>query len=207
LFRLQNWKYFLKFAVLLGGGYVKFLKAYEVGIIRLKEGRHEFSFPVNNGFFDCFEGNGILSKGKLLATVVLQKDAKLIEAEIRIAGTVELTCDRSLEIFDYPLTSTQKVLYKYGPEEMEINEDIYMITRDTPVVNFAQLIYEFILLAVPAKKIHPDYLGEMDEDDYQDEGKLVYVSDGESLDDDENTPDNTDSDPRWEILKKLKKTD
>ena len=32
-----------------------------------------------------------------------------------------------------------------------------MITKDTPNINVAQLIYEFILLAIPAKKIHPDY--------------------------------------------------
>lgn len=186
---------------------MKFLRDYEVEIIRLKEGKHIFSFDVNDQFFKNFEDNNILSKGSLAATLVLKKDVNVIEAIIKIEGTVELVCDRSLEVFDYPLETVQKVLYKYGPEEAEINDEIYVITRDTPKINFAQLIYEFILLAIPAKKIHPDYLEEMDEDDFDREGKLVYLSEQGWEGDDENTSSEEDSDPRWEILKKLKKKD
>jgi uncharacterized metal-binding protein YceD (DUF177 family) len=87
-----------------------------------------------------------------------------------------------------------------------------MITRDTPNINVAQLIYEFILLAIPAKKIHPDFLEEMDEEDFEGEGELVYVSNEEF--DDKLSEEQEDSraseektDPRWEILKKLKKKD
>ena len=185
---------------------MKFLRTYDVGIIRLKEGKHDFSFHVKDEFFSYFEGNTILSKGNLLVNVILQKDINLIEAEVNIDGTVELVCDRSLETFDYPLTTSQKVIYKYGLEEKEINEEMYLITRDTPHINFAQLIYEFILLALPAKKVHPDYLEEMDRDDYENEGKLVYVSDGDG-EDDQVSSSRGDSDPRWEILKKLKKKD
>ena len=56
------------------------------------------------------------------------------------------------------------------------------------------------------KKIHPDYLEEMDEEDYDSEGKLVYVSE-EGLEDDETPTAKEDIDPRWEILKNLKKKD
>ncbi len=182
------------------------MRTYDVEIIRLTEGEHNFSFDVNEEFFSKFEDTSILSKGNLIATVVLKKEINLLEAQFKIEGTVELVCDRSLETFDYPLKTDQKVLYKYGPEEMEINEEIYVITRDTPKINFAQIIYEFIFLAIPLKKVHPDYLEEMDEEDYDSEGKLVYVSD-EGWDDDEAPSPHEDTDPRWEILKNLKKKD
>src|SRR5690554_646343 len=116
-------------------------------------------------------------------------------------------CDRSLEYFDYPLKTTEKLLYKYGPEEQEINEEIYIITRDTPKIALAQLMYEFILLAIPAKKIHPDYKLEMDEEDFDEEGQLVYVSEEAPDEDNGSLPPNGDTDPRWEILKNLKKKD
>jgi len=186
---------------------VKFLRNYDIDIVRLREGKHTFSFDVNNEFFSQFEDNNLVTNGDLKVRVVLNKDVNLIEALFEIEGTVELTCDRSLETFDYPLNAVEKVLYKYGAEEQEINEEIYIITRDTPRLRLAQLIYEFILLALPAKKIHPDYIGEMDEDDFDDEGQLVYTSDEDWDDDEEDSPSDDQADPRWEALKNLKKKD
>ena len=185
---------------------MKFLRNYDIDIVRLKEGKHTFSFEVNNEFFSQFEDNSLVTNGDLRVGVVLNKDINLIEALFEIEGTVELVCDRSLETFDYPLNTVERVLYKYGAEEQEINEEIYIITRDTPRLRLAQLIYEFILLALPAKKIHPDYIGEMDEDDFDDEGQLVYTSD-EDGDDEEDSPSDDYADPRWEALKNLKKKD
>ena len=133
-----------------------------------------------------------------------------MEATFEIEGDVTLTCDRSLETFNFPLFTSEKIIYKYGLEEMEVTEDVFMITRDTPSINVAQLIYEFILLAIPVKKIHPDYLEEMDEEDFEGEGELVYISDEEfddnlSEEKEESNESEEKTDPRWEILKKLKK--
>jgi uncharacterized metal-binding protein YceD (DUF177 family) len=121
---------------------------------------------------------------------------------------VQLTCDRSLELFDHPLDFTEKMIYKYGLEEQEIDEDVYMITRDTPSINVAQLIYEYILLALPAKKIHPDYRNELDDEDLEVEGGYVYIdTDGEedgASEDASPEEENKPVDPRWEQLMKLK---
>ncbi|MBS9524089.1 DUF177 domain-containing protein [Litoribacter alkaliphilus] len=190
---------------------MKFFKDYDIEVIKLKEGKHEFSFPVTDEFFKHFEENEIVSKGNLTALVTLSKEANLIDAIFDIKGSVELTCDRSLELFDHPLETTQRVRYKYGPEEAEINEEIFMITRDTPKINVAQLIYEFIILAIPAKKVHPDHVYEMDEDDFEAEGELVYssgdVEDEPSEQDEESSESEENTDPRWEALKNLKKKD
>jgi uncharacterized protein len=179
---------------------MKFLRKFDIDIIRLKEGSHEFPFEIGEEFLQHFEGNDIASNGKLNANITLVKRAALIEALFDIKGTVELTCDRSLEQFDHPLHIHQRVLYKYGPEEQEINEEIFVITNDTVSINVAQLIFEFIVLAIPAKRIHPDYKDEDGEEEGT-EGKLVYVSEGdEELEEPDEQPEN----PLWEQLKKLK---
>ncbi|GAB3649184.1 DUF177 domain-containing protein [Echinicola sediminis] len=189
---------------------MKFWRAFDIEIIKLNEGEHEFTFDINDEFFSHFKHNDLVEKGKLTARVLLRKEANLLEAIFDINGTVQLVCDRSLENFDHLLETEQKTIYKYGPEEKEINEDIFMITRDTPTINVAQLIYEFIILALPAKRIHPDYRDDENEDDFDSEGELVYWSD--DSDDEENTspdqPENEDPvDPRWEALKNIKKKD
>jgi uncharacterized metal-binding protein YceD (DUF177 family) len=190
---------------------VKFLRSYNIDVIKLREGRHSFTFEVGDEFFKFYEAEEWVKGSIITVSVHLNKTSSVIEADFALEGTVKLTCDRSLEVFDYPIYVTEKVIYKYGAMEQEISEDVFLITKDTPSINVAQLIYEFVMLAIPAKKVHPDYLDEMDEEDFDEEGILVYTSEEEKAiemeeSEDENTPVRP-ADPRWEILNKLKKKD
>jgi uncharacterized metal-binding protein YceD (DUF177 family) len=192
---------------------VKFLRYYNIDVIKLKEGHHSFSFDVKDEFFRFYEADDWVDGANLTAKIEIEKTSSVMEVSFLINGTVALTCDRSLEIFDQPITVTEKVLYKYGPVEEEISEDVFMITKDTAIINVAQLIYEFILLAIPAKRVHPDYIDEMDEDEFEGEGSIVYrdgdleedeydEDESEDMEDTDPAPDK--SDPRWDILKNLK---
>lgn len=184
---------------------MKFWKTFDIEVIKFKEGRHEIDFEIEDKFFQSFEDNEILNKGKLTVRVIMEKGANVIELTFLISGTVELTCDRSLEVFDHSLNISEKMIYKYGLEEQEIDENVYMITRDTPSINVAQLIYEFVLLALPAKKIHPDYKNELDdEDDFDTEGGFIFLEDESDETEDSNEEEPKPVDPRWEQLLKLK---
>jgi uncharacterized metal-binding protein YceD (DUF177 family) len=188
---------------------VKLWKTFDIEIIKFIEGKHELTFDIGDSFFQQFENNEILEKGKLTTRVIMDKGANVIELTFQIQGTVELICDRSLEVFDNPLDIKEKMIYKYGAQEQEINENVFMITRDTPLINVAQLIYEYILLALPAKKIHPDYQNDLDDEDFEGEGGYVYFDD--ETEDEESSDEVSDQkenpkpvDPRWEQLLKLK---
>ncbi|WP_075352333.1 YceD family protein [Algoriphagus marinus] len=189
---------------------MKFLRTFDIEVIKFLEGKHEIDFEIGKEFFQHFEDNELLDEGHLTVRVLMDKGANLIEMDFLISGEVKLICDRSLEEFFEPLDLKEKIIFKYGDEEQEINEDVYMITRDTPKINVAQFIYEFVLLGLPAKKIHPDYRTEMDEDDYEGEGMYAYI-DGDTFDDEETDEEinsekqiEESTDPRWELLKKLK---
>ncbi len=185
---------------------MKFWKTFDIEVIKFKEGSHEIDFEIGDTFFQNFEDNEIVEKGNLTVRVILNKGANVIEANFHIKGKVQLTCDRSLEVFDHPLDFTKKMIYKYGSEEQEIDEEVFMITRDTPAVNVAQLIYEFILLALPLKKIHPDHRNELDDEELEVEGGYVYID--EETESEEDSPESEQEikplDPRWEQLMKLK---
>lgn len=188
---------------------MKFWKTFDIEVIKFKEGRHEFDFEIEDKFFQNFEDNELLERGNLTIRVIMDKGVNLIELTFDIKGAVQLTCDRSLEQFDHQLDFSEKMIYKYGPEEQEIDENVYMITRDTPAINVAQLIYEFILLALPAKKIHPDYRNELDDEDFEGEGGLVYLDgefedESEEAEQDEEKEETKPIDPRWEQLLKIK---
>ena len=183
---------------------MKFWKTFDIEVIKYKEGLHEVDFPLGDAFFQQVEGNELLEKGTLTAWVKVDKGANLIELTFHIVGKVELVCDRSLETFEQPLDFTEKMIYKFGSEVKEIDESVMMITRDTPSINVAQLIYEFILLALPIKKIHPNYRNELDEEDNELEGGFVYLDEAFTGDSAEEKESTTPVDPRWEKLGKLK---
>ena len=183
---------------------MKFWKTYAIEVIKFKEGLHEVVFSIEDAFFQQVEENEILKKGTLTARVKINKGANLIELNFNITGKVQLTCDRSLEVFDQHLEITEKMIYKYGSEEKEIDESVTMITRETPAIYVGQLMYEYILLALPIKKIHPAYRNELDEENNQLEGGFVYVDRDASMEEEGSDSKNTPIDPRWEQLGKLK---
>lgn len=186
---------------------MNFWRTFDIEVIKYLEGIHEIDFEIGDSFLQNFEDNELVEKGNLIVRIKMKVGANVIEMDFHISGKVVLTCDRSLEPFDQPLDFHEKMLYKFGSEEKDIDENVMMITRDTPKVNVAQLIYEFILLALPAKKIHPDYRNEMDDEEYEGEGIYAYIDGQDSNDPDgnsESAEDNEPVDPRWDLLKKLK---
>lgn len=179
---------------------MKKLRDYEIGIAKLSNKKHAYEFEMDDSFFSLFEQEIILG-GKLLAKVELDKNESLLKLHFAIHGDVRLTCDRSLEEFDQPVEIEETLLIKYGPEQAELDEDLWQITPETQTINVAQHLYDYIGLSLPMKKLHPRFVEELDEDDERD--ILIYSShkDGESDSDD--SDDDDDTDPRWNALKNL----
>jgi len=173
--------------------------AYGINIIGLSNKLHHFDYEIGDKFFGQY-GSDLISNGKFDVEVELNKHETFIEATFKINGIAVLTCDRSLELFDFPIKTQKKILFKYGEKNEEISDEIIMITHDTATLEIGQYVYEFIALAVPIKKLHPRFRTEEMQEDESIEGKIVYSSGTpeESKNEDENI------DPRWNILKKLK---
>jgi len=145
----------------------------------------------------------MFSTGELTADVSLQKSESMIQMTFNVEGTIELTCDRSLDLFDQPISFENTMIYKFGEEEKELSEDVMIILNDTQTINIADLLFEFIGLQVPMKKLHPRFQEEEEEDDDdQEEGVMVYSSTVDDSKTEEQQEE--DVDPRWAALKKLK---
>ena len=185
----------------------KVKRLYDIDIFRLDNGEHQFDMEINDAFFALYD-YGLVEKGRAKADIVLQKTDTMLSLDIEIRGVVELICDRSLEPFEYPVELEERLLVKYGEEEEELDDDLLVITKNTQKINLAQFIYEIIGISLPMKKIHPDYLEEDDEDDFDEdfqEGKLVYSSTQEGTEEEESQENAEEEiDPRWAILKNLK---
>ena len=129
------------------------LEVFDVDIARPSGVR---VYELGESFWRLFE-HSFVEKGQLTATVSTHKLPSSIQLLFNIQGEVVLVCDRSLEVFDYPIHVEKKVDFKWGHENKELEEDVYMIDQHADTINIAQHLYDFICLAIPMKKIHPQH--------------------------------------------------
>ncbi len=182
-------------------GNVKNLTHFNIDIYKLTSKEYKYQYQIDQSFFVHFE-NSPVEQAKLDAEITLDIQENLITAHFDIRGTVELECDRSLEKFDHPVTIQERMIYQYGEEEQELDDDIVMITDDTQTINIAQYLYEFINLAVPMRKVHPKYA---EEDNPHVEGEIIFSSSSNARQEAKEDEENDDAiDPRWNALKNLK---
>jgi uncharacterized metal-binding protein YceD (DUF177 family) len=165
---------------------------YSIPLTGLKEGKHTYEFEIGDDFFGSFEGSEI-RRGELKADVVLEKCSTHLEIRMAIKGRVEVTCDRCLEKFYMPLTAENRLYVKQGREWDENDPDMIAMPLDAHEIDLSQFFYEYIHLALPIKRIHPD----------DEKGNSTCNPDMiRKLEDHLITAD-ARTDPRWEELKKL----
>jgi uncharacterized protein len=72
---------------------------------------------------------------------------------------VKTICDRCLDEFDLPLKYQWKLFFKFGEESYELTDEIIILSSSVHEINISQFIYEYIHLALPYRRIHPDING------------------------------------------------
>ena len=160
----------------------------------LTDGLHEFEFEITDSFFENFELSEI-KKGNLLAHVVLNKKPQLLEFSIKINGTVETTCDRCLDEFDYPIKYNGKLFVKFSTTNGDLDDDVICLSPEENEVSIAQYLYENISLSIPLKRVHPT--------DKKGNSLCNPVMLKKLKELEINSPADEDVDPRWDELKKL----
>jgi uncharacterized metal-binding protein YceD (DUF177 family) len=169
------------------------LSKYCIDIVSLKNQEYQFEYKIEPSFFQHFEESGI-EKCSFDCLVVLRKTDGFIEANFIIQGIVELECDRSLDKFDHSIDLNKRMIFKFGEEDREIDDEVEMISYDRQSIDMSHFFFEFISMAIPMKKLHPRYLNEEQTDE-----ELYFSSEDEDLDNRKE-----EIDPRWEALKKLR---
>ena len=160
----------------------------------LKEGLHTFDFEIGKEFFEEFEESEI-KEGSLKAVVILEKRSSHLDLQVKISGTVLISCDRCLEMFSRPVECENRLLVKLGKVISEEDPDIVSLASDEHELDLMQHFYEYIHLALPIKRVHPD--NEDGESTCNPEmlkklKELLVVEETEKH-----------NDPRWDDLKKL----
>ena len=131
-------------------------REFEIAFVGLKPGIHEYSYSINDKFFDAFQQQDFRNC-KAHVKLWLDKKSSFMLLKFEIGGSMEVTCDRCnnnlpLELWD-EFSITVKMVDE--PELMngqEDDPDVYYISRNESHINIANWIYEFVNLSLPMQK-------------------------------------------------------
>lgn len=166
---------------------------YTIPLIGLKEGSHIYDFDVDKDFFDDYEESGIGNSRLIVETVLIKRSAHM-ELEISIRGEVNIMCDRCLDDYWQTIESKNKMLVKLGEEWEEADDEVLTIPSNESRIDISKFIYEFVHLALPLQRFHP----ETEEGESTCNPAMLEKLEEHSTDSEENI------DPRWKELGILK---
>jgi uncharacterized protein len=171
-------------------------KEYIIQFAGLPVGKHEYEFEVTDKFFDNLEYSEI-KRGNIKVDLTLLKQSSMMSLEFKVSGTVKVNCDLCTVEFDLPITGDYKLIVKVGGNVTEDeDDDILTVAANEHELDLRQYIYEYIVLSLPIKRVHPlDKNGNSTCDQEMLEKISKYLIDEEK---------DEESDPRWDGLKNIK---
>lgn len=139
----------------------KQLRTYEIPISSINEGEKKIYYKLDHQFFSLFP-ESLIQQANINVTISIRSGTTL-QVTVDLQGTIVLTCDRSLMEFESLIKTTQFLIFKWGKKEETIDENIFIISDQTTVLNLALHLYDFIHLQIPIKKLHPELKVEKDQ--------------------------------------------
>lgn len=179
-------------------------KEYVIQFVGLPVGKHEYEFRAGDKFFEHFEYSEI-TQGNVTIKMTLLKQSTMLSLDFIIGGTVKVNCDLCTDEFDLPISGEYKLLVKIGGSDSgDEDDDIITIAATEHELDLAQYIYEYIVLSLPIRRVHPlDANGNSTCNKEMLEKVQEYLTD-KSADDTEGDDDDEGTDPRWNDLKNIK---
>jgi len=175
---------------------VSWKSKYNIEFKGLEEGSHDFEIEIDNKFFEHFE-ESLIDNGGITVKVTLEKRSAFLKIHLKIKGWLELTCDRCLDNYQQKVKQKTEFFVKFGEKEYEEGENVIWVLSHEHHINLAQIIYEYTMLSIPLRHVHPKNKDGKRECNKEMLKKLKNYMHTESEEEE------TITDPRWDALKNL----
>ncbi len=128
-----------------------YLKQFSIPFKGMLDGIHNYSFEVNEVFFNRFPDSQI-NQAEIVAEFKTDKQGAIMTVELDINGRVKLPCDRCLSEIFIPISESYQLILKMASETAE-DPDLYYLDPNETEWNVAELIYEYSCLSIPYSKL------------------------------------------------------
>ena len=169
------------------------LELFKIDLKGLTEEVTALEWNLDKDFFDALDQTEV-EGGALHVSLSIRKASGFFELQFHTVGTVDITCDRCLDLMEQPIETDNQLVVKLGTATPE-DDDTVTVDENEGILDTSWYIYEFIALAIPIQHVHAPgkcnpamtkALEELSADRSGDEESSQTI------------------DPRWEALKKLK---
>lgn len=126
---------------------------YKIDLKGMQADSVQYEFALDNLYFSHIDGQEV-QKGKVSVVLTIKRTSHAFELNFQTEGIVWVPCDRCLDDMEIPVTSSDKLMVKFGREYAEEGDNMIIIPEVEGEINVAWFIYEFIALAIPMKHIH-----------------------------------------------------
>ena len=130
---------------------------YIIDYKTLESGTYEFDYHIDKDFFSMFD-EPLAQDGNADVHAAMRVTSAGLSIRLDISGTLQVECDRCLETFDMPIDASYDLVVKYGDKTTPLDEadDVITIGDDDDFLDLSQHIYEYVVLSLPARRVHPD---------------------------------------------------
>ncbi len=172
---------------------------FRLEFVGLNEGKHTFSYSLGKDFMDLFPGTEAFSDLDVHVSAELEKHERMMSLLFRFSGTAGTRCDRCLRPLRYDVDVEEEIIVKTvseGDSGALDEENLWWISEKETFLDLASYFYETVVLSRPMQVFCPqDGNGNPTCDPAMLDLCGLHALDRET---------GTETDPRWDALKKLK---
>ena len=187
------------------------LATFRIPLRGAKQGTDNYEFLLDDDFFRAMESIDILG-GAVKVSLAVRRANEANYFAIHCQGTIQIVCDRCLEPMDYAVEADYDLAVKYGDEYDDINDGVLIVPEGDHDLDVAPIVYDTVALSIPLQHVHAE--GECDEATWQalqahtahdlDDEPDEYGTYADEDADADQLDNETNIDPRWAELMKLK---
>ena len=182
---------------------------YKIDLKGMQTDSAKYEFVLDNLYFAHIDGPEV-QKGKVNVTLTVKRTSRAFELSFQTDGIVWVPCDRCLDEMELQITSSDKLMVKFGHEYAEEGDNLIVIPEEEGEINVAWFMYEFVALSIPMKHVHApgkcnkavtSKLSKHLKTDGNEDSDEVFETGGDDIVVEEEMEEQID--PRWNELKKI----
>lgn len=136
-----------------------------------------FEFKLDNAFFEALDQEEIQGGEIVVSGEARPRHDGMIEAVYHVKGDVQVSCDRCLDLLDFPIEVEDRTLIATEGQDEGTAEPDYVVSPRQREFDLAWAVYQAIELNLPLVRVHPE--GQCNPD------MLAYIHTETSAEDDE----------------------
>ena len=131
------------------------LKGYIIPLAGLSDGKHEYEITLDNALLQGIPDT-LIDQCAGAVRVSLDKVQNVLQLSIEGDVTVQVCCDRTLQVYDEHLSFSHVLIVKRSKRAETLTDTCISISYSAMYIDLQPHIYDYVCLALPMQRLHPD---------------------------------------------------